>query len=128
MLKRPSEKGGFSYSLLKRQGRVLNKNYEFARVYKYGKSIATPLVVVYANRQRGEGLRLGISASKKIGNAVARNRARRVVKAALDGITETPVGGREIVLVCRSRAALCKTAQMRAALIKAFCDAGVIEE
>ena len=57
----------------------LTENYEFKRVYARGKSVVRPTVVVYCMRKNGPGPRVGITASKKIGNAVKRKRARRLL-------------------------------------------------
>ncbi len=70
-------------------------------------------------------LRVGYTATKKIGNAVARNRARRRLKeAARLTLSQTPLTGVELVLVCRQETAnlpfdaLC--ANLRAALAEAL--------
>ena len=48
---------------------------DFNRVYRGGRSFANGQLVVYWSRQpAAELFRMGISASKKIGNAVVRNR------------------------------------------------------
>ncbi|GIO39254.1 ribonuclease P protein component [Paenibacillus antibioticophila] len=63
-----------------RKLRLRNRS-DFGRVYRYGKSFANrQLVVYYSPRHEVERFRLGVSASKKIGNAVVRNRMRRVLK------------------------------------------------
>lgn len=55
----------------------LAKNRDFQRVYRRGKSCGTHLMaLVWSRAPRGE-LKFGFSASKKVGNAVTRNRARR---------------------------------------------------
>ena len=58
----------------------LTRNNEFARAYTRGKSFVHPHVVLYVNKNRLGRTRVGITASKKIGNAVTRNRARRVLR------------------------------------------------
>ena len=60
----------------------LKENYEFRRAYKKGKSFVSPCFVIYAAKNRCGGTRLGITAGKKIGGAVQRNRAKRVITAA----------------------------------------------
>ena len=61
----------------------LNLNKDFLRLYHRGNSCAKPALVVYAMKNRTGLCRAGITTSKKIGHAVARNRARRVIRAAL---------------------------------------------
>lgn len=56
----------------------LKKNREFKMVYSKGKSYATRnLVIYYLNREDLENNRYGLSVSKRIGNAVVRNKLKR---------------------------------------------------
>lgn len=58
----------------------IKKNSEFQRVYKNGKSYANRLLVMYVYPAEKLGLRIGISASKKVGNSVVRHRVTRLVR------------------------------------------------
>jgi ribonuclease P protein component len=58
----------------------LKKNKEYKKVYRYGKSVADHLVVLFAHRHNNEASRFGFTVSKKVGNAVVRNRVRRLFK------------------------------------------------
>ncbi len=59
----------------------LSKRDEFNKVYRYGKSSANKQFVLYYFPQPHLiYFRLGVSVSKKIGNAVTRNRIRRMLK------------------------------------------------
>lgn len=67
----------------------LKKRTDFLRVAGARRKAAAPGVIVQAApRPEAEAapLRLGFTASKKVGNAVARNRARRRLKAAAASI------------------------------------------
>ena len=64
--------------------RPIRRNSEFGRVYARGKSYVNPALVLYVLKTRGRNTRVGLTATKKIGHAVQRNRARRVMKAAID--------------------------------------------
>ncbi len=59
----------------------LKRRKDFNRVYNRGKSFSNRELVVYVyyNKETPE-YRLGISVSKKVGNAVVRNRIRRFIK------------------------------------------------
>ena len=63
--------------------KAINKNTEFIRGYRKGTSCVTPLFVSYVLKNRYGHTRIGITASKKVGCAVQRNRARRVIREAL---------------------------------------------
>lgn len=91
---------------------TLNQNHEFRRIYQKGKSRVHPLLVTYALRNRAGVARMGVVSSKKIGNAVLRNRARRVIRAAFRecGI-QIPLGW-DIIFVCRTKTAYTKSTQV----------------
>jgi len=66
--------------LVHRKLRLRNRA-DFSRVYRHGKSFANHQFVLYWSRKKEvEQFRVGVSCSKKIGNAVVRNRMRRLVK------------------------------------------------
>ncbi len=58
----------------------LRKNMEFKRVYSGGKSYWNRNLVLYVRKNGLENSRIGITITKKIGNAVVRNRIRRRIK------------------------------------------------
>jgi ribonuclease P protein component len=59
----------------------LKKREDFSRIYRTGKSVANFQFVLYYKEQLlRPHFRLGISTSKKVGNAVVRNRLRRTIK------------------------------------------------
>lgn len=60
----------------------LKLNKEFKRAYYQGKFKAHPLIITYMVKNHNRLQRIGITASKKIGCAVKRNRARRLIKQA----------------------------------------------
>lgn len=55
----------------------LCRNSEFQRLYRRGMSAVRPTLVMYAIKGRQGQIRLGITAGKKLGGAVERNRAKR---------------------------------------------------
>ena len=61
--------------------RPIRRNGEFGRVYARGKSYVNQALVLYVLKTRSKRTRVGLTATKKIGHAVQRNRARRVMKA-----------------------------------------------
>lgn len=106
----------------------LTHNKDFTRAYTRGKSYVHPQLVLYVNKNRLGHTRVGITASKKIGNAVTRNRARRVIRAALCAVMPADVGGYDIVLVARGRTPHMKSTKLEATLAKLLVSAGVLKE
>ena len=102
----------------------LKANYDFQRLYRRGKSFVSPTVVTYIRGISSDRIRLGITASKKLGSAVARNRAKRVITAAFRECLPCICSGCEIVIVARSRILGEKSTQVAATLKKQLSAAG----
>ena len=84
--------------------RRLSRSGDFKRVYKEGSSKATRHLVLYSfDRTEGgpEEIRLGVSVSKKLGDAVARNRVKRVLKEAFWTRVDKDTAEHDFVLVAR---------------------------
>ncbi len=61
----------------------LTENHEYKRVYARGKSAVRPALVLYCLRNKKvKQARVGITASKKIGNAVKRSRGMTLSSSA----------------------------------------------
>jgi len=105
---------------------VLNRNFQFQRVYRAGEAFVAPAVVVYVSKRRSGGLRAGITASKKIGCAVERNRARRVVKAAAESVLGEASGHYDLVFVCRQKAITTKSTTVASQIKIQLVKAGVL--
>ena len=103
----------------------ITRNSEFARAYARGKSYVHPYVVMYVNKNRAGCTRVGLTASKKVGNAVMRNRARRVMRAALSEVLKGDVGRYDIVLVARGVTPRLKSTILIPVLEKMFREAGL---
>ena len=69
---------------------------------------------------------MGITTSKKIGNAVERNRSRRVIRAAFRDNLPSVKGGYDIVFVARSKTRYLKSTDVSKIMNKHLAKAGVI--
>ncbi len=103
----------------------INRNYLFLRAYRSRNSYVSPLVVTYVVRKRGGGIRLGITTGKKVGCAVERNRARRVVRAAVSELIADPAENFDIVVVCRHQACKVSGTEVKNVLREHLSAAGV---
>lgn len=107
---------------------TLTRNSDFSRAYARGKSYVHPYFVLYINKNRQKRTRIGITATKKVGNAVVRNRARRVLRAALQEVVPHYAGNYDIVLVARALTPKLKSPQVAASLRKQLVLAGVLHD
>lgn len=105
---------------------TLNTNSDFRRVYARGKVYTNPALVSYVLKNRAGICRIGITASKKIGNAVQRNRARRVIRAATEMLPQVN-GGYDIVFVARTKTIRKKCTEILPIMEQQLRSAGVIE-
>ena len=62
----------------------LRRRAEFRAVYQQGVKVVGTFLVVFAVAKTGVSARLGITATRKTGSAVVRNRARRRLRALFD--------------------------------------------
>lgn len=104
---------------------TINRNYLFLRAYKSRISFVSPLIVTYIVRRKSGGLRLGITTGKKIGCAVERNRARRVVRAAAAQLLKDTEDSVDVVIVCRHPACKASSNEIREVLREHLNAAGV---
>lgn len=81
----------------------LKKNKEFKKVYDNGKSYATRNLVIYClNYEKGKKNRYGLSVSKKIGNAVVRNKLKRRLREIIKEFEkEKEFKGYDIIFIAR---------------------------
>lgn len=80
-------------------------NREFKSLYYQGGSEVSRTVVIYYKKNRLSKNRLGLTVSKSIGNAVRRNRVKRLLKENYRLRENRIKKGYDIVLVARNRAA-----------------------
>ncbi len=81
---------------------TLKKNSEFLRLYKRGKFYAGKYLVLYV-KENGLGRnRIGITANRKFGGSVRRNRIRRLIRENYRKYGDTLKQGFDFVFVARA--------------------------
>lgn len=81
----------------------LTRRAEFLLVASKGRKAPSPGLVLQGLRRDDQApARLGFTVTKKVGNAVIRNRTKRRLRAAArEVLAETPVAGVDLVLIGR---------------------------
>ena len=95
---------------------TLTLNKEFRRAYYRGRAFTTPVVVVYALKNHKGINRIGLTATQKIGKAVRRNRARRVLKEAYRLLEPQFPIGNDYVFVARTKTVFASTQEVMRAM------------
>lgn len=91
---------------------ILNQNRDFQTLYRRGISFVTPFVVIYIRPNRFGKHRLGITAGKRVGNAVHRNRAKRLIRQAYRELEAELPPYLDLVIVARCPYLQCELHQI----------------
>ena len=100
--------------MLPRQNRLKEK-IDFDNIFKNGKKISTPyFLFTYIKSNPEKPTLIGIIASKKVGGAVQRNRAKRILRVASRVILEKYPKGLNITIVANSQILSHSSAELEA--------------
>ena len=105
---------------------TVKENREFARAYRRGKSCVSPVLVTYALKAKGGDLRYGVTTGKKIGNAVKRSRARRVIRASYFQLFDQLKPGYILIFVARGKTPYVKSQVVKKAMKQHLKTLGVL--
>ena len=106
---------------------ILRKQADFDKLYKNGKSAGDRYVVVFARPNGLEITRTAFLASKKVGNSVARNRARRLMKESYRlSLADIPTG-MDIIFIARNTIKNKKQDEVERSLRAALTKVGIIK-
>ena len=119
---------------------AIKEHHLYNKAYKKGRSYVGKLVTVYvlkdltaeklkrANPQKKYVNRIGLSVSKKLGGAVKRNRAKRLIRAGFDVVKPYIRTGNLIIIGARVAILSKKSTQVAAELEAAFKTLGLYEK
>ena len=84
--------------------KVINRikdSKDFAKAIKNGKTVKNQSFVLHFKESDLNYCRVGISVSKKIGNAVTRNRVKRQIRAMSDSLINYNMNKFDVVVIAR---------------------------
>ena len=111
---------------------AIKENHLYTKAYRNGERFVGKYVAVYVlrdysakrlcreNPQKEQVNRLGIAVSKKIGGAVERNRAKRIIRASYDGLKGDLRKGYLVVISAREAINGMKSTDIAEELQRAF--------
>jgi len=103
------------------KGHRLQENRDFRKVFARGRSVANRYFVLYVSKKRSsEASRIGFSVSKKVGNAVVRNRVKRLLRE----VCRLQIGdwehGVDLIVIARKEAAALSYVDVEKQILQLF--------
>jgi ribonuclease P protein component len=88
---------------VQRRSRLLRSG-DFDRTLRSGRRISTDYLALFVSDNGLGRPRVGLAVSRKLGNAVVRNKIKRRLRELLRPMVLQAKGGRDVVIVARARA------------------------
>jgi ribonuclease P protein component len=110
-----------------KRGFRLSRPADVKRVRRLGKSYAHPFVLLSVLSNEHERLRVAVSAGRAVGGAVQRNRAKRILRAALAPTMPHVRKGHDLLLTARPAINGAKSTQLEGTLKLLLHKAKLIE-
>lgn len=104
----------------------LTRNTQYTQVHLQGKSWANDLLVMKAFPNGLQLSRFGISVSKRVGNAVVRNRVKRLIRECIRMVHCKP--GWDVIFISRSSASRASYCQIDSAVRLLLSRAKLMEQ
>ena len=107
---------------------VLRKKSDFDSMYKRGKSVGDRYLVLFYRKNNLPYNRTGFLASKKVGNSVQRNRARRLLKESVRLTNLELPAGYDFIIIARNTITNAKCAEVKKSFESALKRTGVLKK
>ncbi|MDD4377138.1 MAG: ribonuclease P protein component [Eubacteriales bacterium] len=107
---------------------VLRRKSDFSKIYNKGKSVGDRYIVIFYNKNNLPYNRIAFLASKKVGNSVKRNRARRLMKESYRITDKEFPPGYDFIIIARNTICNAKCADVKKSLESAMRRTGVLKK
>ena len=104
----------------------LTRSEDYNQVKRDGKSVSNRLFKVILRPNQASTLRFGFITGKSIGNAVTRNRCKRLMRASIQQISGSLTSGWDVVIIVRQSGGQADFLTTRSALTELFIRAGLL--
>ena len=112
---------------MKKRFRV-KKEKDFSAIFKEGKSFANRKFVIYRLENDEQHFRVGLSVSKKLGNAVTRNQIKRRIRRILIEYKNQLVENVDFVVIARKGIEILEYAEMEKNLLHVLKLSNIYQE
>ncbi len=106
----------------------LQRGHQFRHAYEHGRKFAGRLAVLYVVDDPSASRAIGVVTSRKIGGAVVRNRARRLLRGAYRLNKQKLKTNLQLVMIARSAINGKRLQEVEAELLRLFRAAGILNE
>jgi ribonuclease P protein component len=104
------------FARLRKGARRLHTRADFERVRREGRSWSHQLLVLVVCPNASDVTRVGVAAGKRVGSAVVRNRAKRLLREAMRQVGPRVQAGWDLILIARAAIVPVKMQDVAAAL------------
>ena len=106
---------------------ILRKKEDFDAIYKAGRSVPDRFIVLFYRKNDLSYNRTAFLASKKVGNSVQRNRAKRLMRESYRHICSQISSGYDIIFIARNSINGRKCQEVSRSVSGALKKAGVLK-
>lgn len=96
-----------------KRGFRLTRSAEIKKIRRNGKKITHPYFLLVTQPNEQKGVRVAVTVGKSVGGAVQRNRAKRVLRAAIQPLTALIKPDLDIILVAKPAIRLVKSNELQ---------------